>query len=358
MTVKRCLCILYVALLASCSYPECGSETVADCIQDDAAEKIARAKLLFAGDVMCHMPQVYAARTDGGYDFRPVFEFVKPYFERADAAIVNLETVVSPNGRYSGYPSFASPAEFAAALKWAGVDIAVMANNHCCDRGRRGIMATTHCLDTLGISRTGVFRDDADRLSRNPLRFDCGGIAFALLNYTYGTNGLDVPNGCYVNLTDTAVMRQDLRRAADADCIVVCMHWGDEYVRKANRQQRRLADFLHRNGADIVIGSHPHVIQPADAACGRITVWSLGNFVSNQRKRFCDGGLMAEVDVEKRNANDVRCRLTLIPVWVSLPNYRIITPDADNELPGAETADYELFMRDTEKLLSSGADTQ
>ena len=301
---------------------------------------------------MCHLPQVYAARTDSGYDFTPTFEAIKPYFDRADIAVVNLETVISPDGRYSGYPAFSSPAELAEALKQVGADIVVMANNHCCDRGRRGILSTTECLDDLGIARTGVFRDSTDMAEHNPLRFRHEDMDFALLNYTYGTNGVNVPDGCFVNLADTTAMLRDLRRASDADCIIVCMHWGEEYARRENRAQRRLADFLYRNGASVIIGSHPHVVQPADASHGRVTVWSLGNFVSNQRRRYSDGGLVAELEVEKRSPDDLRFSLRLTPVWVSLPEYRIIPPEYGGKLSKGERAAYEQFMLDTEALLS------
>ena len=313
----------------------------------------SRVSLLFAGDVMCHMPQITAARRGDGYDFTPSFEYVKPVIAAADVAIVNFETVVSPDGRYAGYPCFSSPAALAGALKDAGVDIALTANNHCCDRGRRGIAATAHCLDTLGIACTGTFCDSTDYEQRNPLRFESRGVKFALINYTYGTNGLPVPEGCIVNLTDTAAMARDLEAARDADFRIAYMHWGEEYARRPTASQRSLAAFLHRHGADLVIGSHPHVIQPADTCAAAPTLYSLGNFVSNQRKRYCDGGLMVQAEVEKSAEGEVSCSLRFIPVWVRLPGYRILPPAVADTL--AMSADerwqYEQFRADTKSLL-------
>ena len=314
------------------------------------------AKLIFAGDVMCHYPQIAAAGNGDSYDFSPSFEFVKPIFESADAAIVNLETVISPDGRYSGYPTFSSPASLAEALRQAGVDIVLTANNHCCDRGARGIRSTAACLDSLGIARTGTFPDSLDYEKNGVLRFERNGIRFALLNYTYGTNGICVPAGCVVNAVDTVKIAGDLQSAADADCRIAVLHWGEEYQRFTNAEQLRIKECLQRHGAEIVIGSHPHVIQPAEAVGNRIFVSSLGNFVSNQRKRFSDGGLIAEVDVEQTGDGGFDYRLKLIPVWVKLPGYRILPPAvADTiKMSAAERAEYRQFMSDTDKLLFKG----
>lgn len=313
------------------------------------------ATLLFAGDVMCHLPQVSAARQgDGSYDFSSSFEYVSPLFRQADVAVVNFETVVSPDGRYSGYPAFSSPAALASALKDAGADIVLTANNHCCDRGARGIRATADCFDSLGIARTGAFRDSTDFRRNHPLRFMQDSISFALFDYTYGTNGIPVPAGCIVNLTDSLSIFRDLESAADADCRIVFMHWGEEYVSQPTKQQRRLAEAMKRHGADIIIGSHPHVIQPADTLGGKIVVYSLGNFVSNQRKRYCDGGLIAQVEAVKECDGAMRYTLSLQPVWVRRAGYRILPQAVADTLAMTpdEQAQYRLFISDTERMLA------
>ena len=204
--------VLALCLADALGMYDCRYEPVAEPEIEKPAETVRRARLLFAGDVMCHMPQVIAARSDSGYDFKGSFAGVKPYFDRADMAIVNLETTVSSNGRYSGYPSFSSPPELIDALHWLGVDVALLANNHCCDRGRRGISSTIDKLDGCRIAHTGVFRSPEEYSSTNPLRFEIDSISFAMLNYTYGTNGLEIPDGYKVNLTDTLALKTDLAK--------------------------------------------------------------------------------------------------------------------------------------------------
>lgn len=327
-------------------------------LRPEEPPQTAYARLLFAGDIMCHYPQINAAARLSeyrGFDFIPSFEYVKPYFDRADAVIANFETVVSPDNRFAGYPAFSSPKQLAEAMKQAGIDIAVTANNHCCDRGRGGIKATARTFDSLGILRTGSFPDEEDYSAHRIVRFELNGINFALMSYTYGTNGLPVPDGCRVNLIDTVAMARDLLDAADADCRIVFMHWGEEYQRRMNARQRRLKEFLQRHGAEIVIGSHPHVIQEVETDSNRIFAASLGNFVSNQRKRFSDGGLMAEIEVGKHFDGECRFSARFTPVWVALPDYRILPREVADTLPlsSADRIKYEQFISDTDSLLSN-----
>ena len=353
-----------VALFVSCD--DAGRGFLCDNVRVHSSQQLSRSttlpeqrvRLLFAGDAMCHSPQIAAAcGSDSALDFKGSFAAVKPYFDRADIAVVNLETTISPNNSYSGYPTFASPAEYAEALAWAGADVAVLANNHCCDRGARGIRSTVATLDRLGVAHTGAFADAADYERNRVLRLERNGIKFAIVNYTYGTNGLPIPSDCAVNLIDTLVMAEDLHLAVDgSDCVVACVHWGEEYRSRPTREQRKLANFLHRHGADIVVGSHPHVVQPAVADAKGVTIYSLGNFVSNQRKRYCDGGILAEVEVLKQPSGECRYSLVVTPVWVAMPGYRILPPEvaADEPLSAVQRADYELFMLDTEQLFVDG----
>lgn len=311
-----------------------------------------RVRLLFAGDVMQHMPQVRAAQRDTTFDYTEVFAAVRPRFEAADLVVVNLETTLTRTGRYSGYPLFRSPTELADALREAGVDVALTANNHCCDGGAEGIGTTARELDRCGILRTGSFTGRHDRAGRHPLLVERCGVRLALLSYTYGTNGMPVPRGMEVNLLDTLRMAADLgaARRVGADCIVACLHWGNEYERRENASQRALAAFLRRHGADLVIGSHPHVVQPVEADSSHVVVYSLGNFVSNQRKRYTDGGIMASVEATKHPDGRMTYRLETIPVWVALPGYRILPPEALDS--AALPAACRIFREDTAELLA------
>lgn len=321
------------------------------------AERVCRARLLFAGDVMAHLPQTSAARrADGTYDFFEQFRYVKSRFDAADLVAVNLETTLSPAPPYTGYPCFKTPSALAHALRRAGVDVAATANNHCCDAGARGIAATLDALDEAGIRHTGTFVDTLRHGGDHPLRIEVNGIRIALFSYTYGTNGLPVPAGTTVNRIDTAAIARDLA-AVDrlpTDCVIAVVHWGNEYERRPSRKQRMLAAFLRRHGVSLVIGSHPHVVQPVERDSTGAVFYSLGNFVSNQRRRYCDGGLMAEVEVVKRAADGaVRYAARAVPVWVALPRYRILPPEAADTLPlpASARAACERFLRDTRELL-------
>ena len=321
-------------------------------------DTVRRAGVIFAGDLMVHTPMLTAARSlaaEGAeFDFRPMFRHVAERFRRADYAVVNLETTIS-HSRYSGYPCFRSPAALAEAMAHIGVDAAVTANNHCCDGGARGIDTTIEVLDSLGIAHTGTFADSTDYGRNNPHRFVCNGISFALFSYTYGTNGLPVPAGRIVNLADTVVMARDLTAVPrdSADVRIVFIHWGNEYERHENAHQRRLADFMRRHGADIIIGSHPHVIQPAEADSTHITIYSLGNFISNQQWRYSDGGLIAEIEVEKRRDCRPTYKATLEPAWVMMPDYSIVPAEVGDTVPmsAAARSRYEQFIDDTRRTL-------
>ena len=261
--------------------------------------KVRTATIRIVGDVMQHMPQIDAARTATGYDYAPCFEGVKEWLSAADLTIANLETTLRTEGPYSGYPRFAAPAALAGALADAGVDVALLANNHICDRGGEGLRRTIAALDSVGVAHTGAYADLPDYARHNPLTVVVGGFRIAIMNYTYGTNGLPVGRSTYVNLLDTVRIAADMERARTADIRVVCVHWGEEYHPRPSKAQREMADWLYRNGATVVVGGHPHVVQPVEVLTDRggrtrgVTFYSLGNYVSNQSMPGTDGGMVA-----------------------------------------------------------------
>ncbi len=336
------------------------------------------ARLVFVGDVMSHAPQVEAARTPAGYDYTGVFRHFRPIFERADIAVANLETTLRSAPPYTGYPSFAAPAELAFALREAGIDIVTTANNHICDKGAAGIRSTLALLDSAGVAHTGVFLDSVDRRARNPLRFDAGGLRFALLAYAYGTNGLPVPHGMMVNLIDTTVIARDLAavREGQTDCVIVSYHWGEEYRSEPTRAQRRLAEWTRERGADLIIGGHPHVVEPVEAhynadstAVTGATYYSLGNFVSNQRRRHTDGGIVAEITLTRIDTPAIDSAATAkSPViyapgwrlaWVQTfwrdgaRRYEVLPAPALDTLPEPARSAALLFASDTRSILFS-----
>ena len=269
-------------------------------------------RLLFTGDIMGHAPQIKSAEVSPGkYDYRPCFKYVKPILERADLAIGNLELTLPGKSPYTGYPMFRSPDALADALKYAGFDILVTANNHANDSHGAGVVHTIEVLRDLGLQQTGTFKNQRDRGLFYPLMVYKNGFKLALLNYTYDTNGVPTQAPTVVNLIDTAQIARDLAeaRARKPHFIIVVMHWGIEYQLEENAEQRRLAKFLIRHGADMIIGSHPHVVQPIrwetattlDGASKEVpVVYSLGNFISNQQKPGTDGGIMFQVDLLHR----------------------------------------------------------
>ncbi len=265
--------------------------------------------LLFAGDIMQHTPQISAAwdESSSTYNYNPCFSYVKSIISNVDIAIANLEVTLAGEP-FTGYPQFSAPDELAVAVRDAGFDILATANNHSCDRGNRGVIRTIKVLDSLGITRTGTFSDSADQQKNHPLILKKNDITIALFNYTYGTNGIPFYAPVLVNLIDTAKIANDLGKINRnlVDFVVVYYHWGNEYQSQPSKIQTDLAEFTRKHGADVVIGSHPHVLQhmeydaPSDSLpSGQLTVYSLGNYVSNQRDRYRDGGAMVSFTLTK-----------------------------------------------------------
>jgi poly-gamma-glutamate synthesis protein (capsule biosynthesis protein) len=271
-----------------------------------AASQEKRISLLFAGDAMQHMPQVRSARTeDDSYRYDSCFHLVKEKIAAVDIAGLNFETTLGRKP-YSGYPIFSSPDAFAVALKNAGFNIFFQANNHAVDRGRKGLERTIDMLDSIGIRHTGTFKSDETRSLYYPLMIIKNGIRIAFLNYVYDTNGLAVKPPNIVNLIDSNRIKSDLCRTQlyKPDIIIAQMHWGEEYHTTPSPQQRRVAELLLRNGVRIVIGHHPHVIQPLvvkkeNGYIRSAVYYSLGNFISNQQRTHTDGGMLAEIVISR-----------------------------------------------------------
>jgi poly-gamma-glutamate capsule biosynthesis protein CapA/YwtB (metallophosphatase superfamily) len=268
------------------------------------SQDTTRMSLLFLGDIMQHDSQISDAwnPVTKKYDYDPCFQFVKPYVQSVDLAIGNLElTLAGPP--YKGYPQFSAPDELLFGLKNMGVDVLVTANNHCVDTGKKGLERTIKMLDSLDIPHTGTFVDDVAKLNEHPLILQKNGFTIALLNYTYGTNGLPVHAPNIVNRIDTAAMRVDLIEAQkkNPDAIIVFTHWGSEYQSFPNAWQKLVGEYFFKYGADVVIGAHPHVLQPMEwrQDKNQLIAYSLGNFVSGQRKRYTDGGALITFELEK-----------------------------------------------------------
>lgn len=293
----------------------------------DSLRKSDKLSIVFAGDIMGHDAQILGAWQDssGSYNYEPTFRYIADYISDADIAIGNLEVTLAGKP-FKGYPQFSSPDALAAAAKNAGFDIMVLANNHALDRGAKGIVRTHWVLDSLGLIHTGTFLHDSLRAKNYPLIIEKNNIRLALLNYTYGTNGLTVNQPYSINRLDTAIIHFDLDKAklAKPDLILVVTHWGIEYERDENKVQQQMAAYIFNHGADVIIGSHPHVIQPVkyyypsktDSSLKYPVFYSMGNFVSNQRAEFKDGGIMAELHLSKTDSVVQIDSLAWLPYWV------------------------------------------
>ncbi len=328
--ILTCFILLIISLL-SCTERKNTNEL-------PVTEKVIKRdslKLLFVGDIMTHDAQINGALVDGKdtcYNFLPPFQYIKDYISSADIAFGNLETTLGGKP-YRGYPMFSSPPELIEAVKENGFDVLFIANNHILDRRKKGLESTIDLLDKYGFYHTGAFKDTLSREKNYPLMIEKNNIKLALLNYTYDTNGLlpSVPN--IVNYIDTAQIKEDLTKAKSfqPDYIIAYMHWGEEYQLKENKEQQKLAHFLAEHGTNLIIGTHPHVVQGysnINTSLGDSIpiIYSLGNFISNQRDRYKDGGIAFEINLTKEDSTISIKSLHYEPIWVdrSVKNNRFI----------------------------------
>ncbi|MDR0952056.1 MAG: CapA family protein [Oscillospiraceae bacterium] len=274
-------------------------------------ENNADIKIAVYGDIVCHTGlNDEAKKSDGSYDYSPIFSDAMGPAQEADYSIVTLETTFPNSSSYSGYPMFSSPASLATGLKQSGFDLVNTASNHSMDSYQSGLNRTLDVLDENGLDHIGTYRSQEERDAANGIvAKDINGVSVAFLSYTYGTNGMPITgfeyavnvfnNDYLTDLTDVKydMMKTDMAaaRAMNTDLIIVLMHWGTEYELTPNNRQRELADFLFAEGADIVLGGHTHVPEPMELR--RVTdnegnektgyiVYSLGNFISCQNDRF------------------------------------------------------------------------
>ena len=285
----------------------------------DEGKKDTTINMSVIGDIMCHNSQyedAYDSKTDT-YDFSYVFEDVKEHISSADIAIGNLETTFAGKERgYSNYPTFNTPEALAMDLKEIGIDVLSTANNHSLDKGYTGLVSTLNFLDEAGISHMGTY--DSYEAKNEVLVKEVNGIKIAFLSFTYGTNGIPVPSGkeyC-INLIDKDLILKQIEyaKSKNVDIISVNMHWGVEYRTTPNDEQKELADFLFENGVDLILGSHPHVIETmekrtitlADGSTkDGFVIYSLGNFISGQVKENTKNTIILDLQITKHAEGNI-----------------------------------------------------
>lgn len=265
-----------------------------------------QADILFAGDAMMHTGQLEAAKDGGGYNYDYCFADIAPYIQSADYAVVNLETPLA-RGNYSGYPQFNSPDSYVEALAEAGFDLFLTANNHTLDRRDKGLKRTVETLDSLGLKHIGIYSNAADRAQKMPCVVTVNGFKVGFVNYTYGTNGFSVTSDAIVDYINADKIREDIAktRKAGAEIVVAAMHWGEEYTLQPVGYEKQWAKFLEKEGVDIIMGGHPHVVQPMEfrknATTGKpmFLAYSHGNFISNMMTTDTRGGLITRVTLAR-----------------------------------------------------------
>lgn len=292
------------------------------------------ATIVSFGDTLCHKP-VYNAAYDketGIYDFSSMFKYVEKYFQNSTINIGNCESPMAGAERgYSGYPTFNAPEHLAIDLKELGVDIMTTANNHTLDKGFSGLSSTLDFLDNADIAHVGTSRTKEEQ---NTILFmNLNGIKTAFLAYTYGTNGIPVPEDkefC-VNLIDEDLILRQIEQAKDegAELIIASMHWGTEYQTTESKEQDRLAEFLIKNDVKIILGSHPHVLQPmkmlkVETDEGEekegLVIFSQGNFFSNQTQENTRNTAIFNIEVKKdgKTGEVTIQKVTYAPIYVNI----------------------------------------
>ncbi len=260
------------------------------------------ATFIAVGDALIHSAIYYDALSNGVYDFNYIFTEVKPIIEKYDLKYYNQETILGGTSLgLSSYPLFNSPQEVGDAFMNMGFNLVSLATNHTLDYGERGMLSSLEYWGKQeGVIAAGSYESEESR--NTPRIMEVNGITYTLLSYSTLTNGLRIPYGkeYLFNLYDEEKVKEDIERVRDkVDVVMVAMHWGAEYTHTPVQEEREIANYLASLGVDIVIGTHPHVIQPIDFIDDTMVIYSLGNFVSGQIGIERLVGLMASVTIKK-----------------------------------------------------------
>ncbi|WP_017753905.1 CapA family protein [Calidifontibacillus oryziterrae] len=319
--------------------------------------KTTSATLVGMGDILIHDTVYNAARVEHNlYDFKPMLTKVKPLIEGADIAFANQETMIGGTELgLSSYPRFNSPYEVGDALKDAGIDIVSMANNHTLDRGEIAIQNAINYWNKLGVAYVGSYKSEADKEEIRIL--DANDITFSFLAYTYGTNGIPIPTGkdYLVNLINLEAMKKEIERSKQlSDVTVVSIHFGNEYQRMPSDDQKNIVKQLVDAGADIILGHHPHVLQPVEwiekeNGGKAFVIYSLGNFISGQRHPYREIGGIVQLTVEKTGfADNYTIEIknpTFLPTYVVNRKFTVIPLNEQYPLDSNIYKDIESHMK-------------
>lgn len=295
----------------------------------ETEERTESITMVSVGDIMFHDSQIQSTESHpSGYFFEDSMALIKPYLEGADVAIGNFESTSTPSSDYRGYPTFNSPVETLDAIKNSGFDILSTINNHTLDSGRQGVIDTYNAVVERDMIPLGTKIESSQESLKN---IEKDGIKLGFLAYTYGFNGLDPylspeEHEYMVSSIDEEKMEKEIKSSVelDNDFTIVMIHWGDEYQTTPSEEQRDLAHKMVDWGADIILGSHPHVVQEHEMIDDSFVIYSMGNFVSNQRLETLDDieterGLMIQFTLEKNFETDKKIirSINYEPLWVN-----------------------------------------
>ena len=286
--MKKWILLLVVIILGIWGYlfftDKPSKEVKKEKAKEEIKEEVSKASLVMVGDALIHSSVYKDAYKDGKYDFTKQIELIKPIVKDYDLAFYNQETILGGTSiGLSDYPTFNTPWEFGDAMLDAGFNIVNLATNHTMDRGETAILKSCEYWKDKDVLWAGSYcsSEDASEIKIK----EVNGIKYTMLSYTYGTNGIAVPSGkeYLVNLYSDEKAKADIEKVRDkVDLLLVSMHWGIEYRTEPTDEQKREAKYLADLGADIIIGTHPHIIEPIEYIDDTLVIYSLGNFISAQ----------------------------------------------------------------------------
>lgn len=301
-TVIIVIIILSVHLLVNSSTKQVIRK---DKVQNNKVKKQKEYNLsmIMVGDALIHSNLYLDAKKNNGvYDFKPMLEYIKPIINKYDLAYYNQETILGGTELgLSSYPRFNSPQEVGDAFTDSGFNLVSLANNHTMDRGEEGVLKSLQYWNSKNnVVKAGQYSSYEDR--DIPRIYERNGIKYAFLSYTTWTNGLETPKGKeYLNnVYSNEKAEKDISKVRkEADILIVAMHWGTEYYSGVSQQQEEIANYLSSLGVDIIVGTHPHVIEPIEYIGKTLVIYSLGNFISDQNGIDRLTGLMVSLNIHK-----------------------------------------------------------
>ncbi len=346
--------------------------------EEPPVTRVATATVAVTGDLLMHEPIITNAKFTEGYNFDSIYTYFKEYASKADYAVANLETTLrgTEDGySYSGYPQFNCPDEIIDATKDAGFDMLLTANNHSYDTRLKGMLRTLEVVDEKGLDRLGIVKDETEKRYRV---VDVNGVKIGMLCYTYETdndegdvalNGIPLSdeakglvNAFSYGELDTFYAKAEEQIAAmkqeGAECTVLYIHWGEEYQTTENKNQNTIAQKMCDLGFDVIVGGHPHVVQPVelltssvDEAHKTVCIYSVGNAVSNQRRErmnlktgHTEDGVLFSVTFSKYSDGTVRLEgCDLLPTWVNMFNSKALDGKKVYQIIPLDTAKEDWF---------------